>query len=47
MENDALCSFLGSCYKQMGKISISGDGFGGFPKIQVFLIKESPTTALK
>lgn len=47
MEDDALCSFLGSCCKQMGKISIPGESFGQFPLIRVSPIENSPIAALK
>lgn len=43
----ALCSFLGSCYKQMGKISIPGDSLGGFPTLWVSPIEDSSIAALK
>lgn len=43
----ALGSLFGSCCKQMGKISIPGDSFGGFPTIQVSPVEHSPIAALK
>lgn len=44
--DDALSSFLGSCCKQMGKISIPGDSLGGFPTIWVSPTEDSPIAAL-
>ena len=35
VEDDALCPLPGSCCRQMGRISVSGDTFEGFPTVQV------------
>lgn len=47
VEDDALCPFLGSRCKQMGKISIPRDSFGGFPTIWIVPIEDSPIADLK